>query len=105
PAGRHEAGEEDVTVPGLELQFGAGRLQLHDERLAVPRHRRLAEARIDEASRERREGWGRPRAGGPGELLLRFLVEGFRSLEALGHVVAPGVVEQPVQQPSPETIG
>src|SRR5260370_13291089 len=103
-AGLHKAGDEDVAVPGRELQLGAGRLKLHDERLAVRRHRRLAEARIDEMAGERCERWERPRTGRFGEQLRRFLEAGFRFLELLRHVIDFRVAQNPVQNPQPEHI-
>src|SRR5206468_12284299 len=104
-AGRHEAGGEYVAVPRRELQFGAGRLQLHQQRLTVRRHRRLAEAGIDELAGERCERRERPRTGRPGKQPGRLLEAGLGFLELLSHVVDLGAVEHPVQQHRPSTSG
>src|ERR1700730_3909054 len=79
-AKRHEPGDEDVAVPGLELQLGASSLKLHDQRIAFQRHRRLAEARIDEIAGQRCKRRERPWARGLSKQLGRGLEFGFRRL-------------------------
>jgi len=84
PASRHEPGDEDVAAPRLELELGAGRLKLHDKRIAFQRHRRLAEARIDEIAGQRCERRERQRLGRLGKQLRRRLV--FASLSEFATV-------------------
>ncbi|MFZ0708666.1 MAG: hypothetical protein WAM53_01370, partial [Terrimicrobiaceae bacterium] len=75
---------------------------LHNQRIALKRHRRLAETRIDEIVSERQERRKRPRIGRLGKQFgLRFEA-GLRLLEIVRHVVAFRVAENPVQYPHPE---
>src|SRR5208282_6921966 len=53
PASRHEPGDEDITIPRLELEHGPRSGKLHNERVAVLRHLRGAEARIDKIAAKR----------------------------------------------------
>ena len=52
---RHELDRENIAIPRLKLQVGAGRLNLHDQRIATYRQHRFAEARIDKIPGKRCE--------------------------------------------------
>ena len=49
---RQELGRENLAVPGLELQLGAGSRKLHDQRITFQHHRCFAHAGIAETACE-----------------------------------------------------
>ena len=101
---RHDLCRENIAVPRLELQVGAGGLNLHDQRIAFRRHRHRAKARIDELAGERCERRERSRVGRLGKQLGHRVESGCRCLKRLRHVVAFGIVKNPVQSPESNRI-